>query len=130
VLRESLDLTGPKAGCNTGDCGACKVIIDGQAVNACTTLAHRCENKAIVTIEGIASCGQLHPIQESFIEKGAVQCGYCTPGMIISAKALLAENEKPTRDEIRKALTNNLCRCTGYIKIVDAIEDAAEKIGE
>lgn len=130
VLREMLDLTGAKAGCNTGDCGACKVIIDGEALNACTTLAHRCEGKEIFTIEGIASEGDLHPIQESFIERGAVQCGYCTPGMIISAKALLDKKQKPSRQEIREALRNNLCRCTGYVKIVDAIEAAADKMGE
>lgn len=128
VLRDLLDITGPKEGCGTGDCGACKVLIDGQALNACTTLAAKCEGKEIVTIEGIADGPKLHPIQESFVEKGAVQCGFCTPGMVISAKALLDQNPKPTRDEIKKALNNNLCRCTGYVKIVDAIEDAARKM--
>jgi carbon-monoxide dehydrogenase small subunit len=129
VLRDLLDITGPKEGCGTGDCGACKVLIDGQALNACTTLAVKYEGKEIVTIEGIADGPKLHPIQESFVEKGAVQCGFCTPGMVISAKALLDQNPKPTRDEIKKALNNNLCRCTGYVKIVDAIEDAAQKMG-
>ncbi len=128
VLRDMLDITGPKEGCGTGDCGACKVLIDGQALNACTTLAVKCEGKEIITIEGIADGPNLHPIQESFVEKGAVQCGFCTPGMVISAKALLDQNPKPTRDEIKKALNNNLCRCTGYVKIVDAIEDAAQKM--
>jgi carbon-monoxide dehydrogenase small subunit len=128
VLRDLLDITGPKEGCGTGDCGACKVLIDGQALNACTTLAVKCEGKEIVTIEGIADGPKLHPIQESFVEKGAVQCGFCTPGMVISAKALLDQNPKPTRDEIKKSLNNNLCRCTGYVKIVDAIEDAAQKM--
>ncbi len=126
VLRYRLDITGPKEGCSTGDCGACKVLLDGVAVNACTTLAHRCAGKTIITIEGIADAGNLHPLQTAFVEKGAVQCGFCTPGMIISAKALLDVNPKPSRDEIRKALDNNLCRCTGYVKIVDAIEEAAE----
>lgn len=130
VLREVLDLTGVKSGCNTGDCGACKVLIDATAVNACTTLAIKCENKEIISIEGIASGDDLHPIQEAFIEKGAVQCGYCTPGMVISAKALLDKELKPSRQEIREALRNNLCRCTGYVKIVDAIEAVAEKMGE
>lgn len=128
VLREMLNITGPKEGCSTGDCGTCKVLIDGQAKNACTTLAIRCEDKEIVTIEGIAINGDLHPLQTSFVKKGAVQCGFCTPGMIISAKALLDENEKPSREEVRQALDNNLCRCTGYVKIVDAIEDAAAKM--
>lgn len=128
VLRDLLDITGPKEGCGTGDCGACKVLIEGQALNACTTLAVKCEDKEIVTIEGIADGPKLHPIQESFVEKGAVQCGFCTPGMVISAKALLDQNPKPSRDEIKKALNNNLCRCTGYVKIVDAIEDAAQKM--
>lgn len=128
VLRNLLDITGPKEGCSTGDCGACKVLIDGRAVNACTTLAVKCEGKEIVTIEGLADGRKLHPIQESFVKKGAVQCGFCTPGMIISAKALLDANEKPSREEIKKALDNNLCRCTGYVKIVDAIEDAAAQM--
>lgn len=128
VLRDLLDITGPKEGCGTGDCGACKVLIDGEAVNSCTTLAMKCPGKEIVTIEGIADGPNLHQIQKSFVEKGAVQCGFCTPGMVISAKALLDKNAKPTRDEIRLALQNNLCRCTGYVKIVDAIEDAAEKM--
>ena len=128
VLREKLDITGPKPGCNTGDCGACKVLLDGEAVNSCTTLIGKCEGRDVVTIEGIAREGQLHPIQESFVEKGAVQCGYCTPGMVISAKALLDKNPEPSRNEVIGALDNNLCRCTGYVKIVDAIMDASEKM--
>lgn len=129
VLREVIDLTGTKCGCNTGDCGACKVLIDGEAVNSCTVTAARAEGKKIVTIEGIADGLKLHPIQEAFIETGAVQCGFCTPGMIISAKALLDKNPHPTRGEVADALSNNICRCTGYVKIIDAVQLAAKKIG-
>lgn len=128
VIREVLNLTGSKCGCNTGDCGACKVLIDGEAVNSCTVLAIKAEEKEIVTIEGIAQGTRLHPIQEAFVEAGAVQCGFCTPGMIITAKALLDKNPNPTRQEIAEALDNNLCRCTGYIKIMDAIELAARRM--
>ncbi|WP_227767446.1 (2Fe-2S)-binding protein [Zhaonella formicivorans] len=128
VIREVLNLTGSKCGCNTGDCGACKVLIDGEAVNSCTVLAIKAEEKEIVTIEGIAQGTSLHPIQEAFVEAGAVQCGFCTPGMIITAKALLDKNPNPTRQEIAEALDNNLCRCTGYIKIMDAIELAARRM--
>lgn len=125
VLRECLHLTGAKCGCNTGDCGACKVIIDGEAVNSCLVRAVNAQEKEITTIEGL-SCGtRLHPIQQAFIDCGAVQCGYCTPGMILSAKALLDKNPDPSEDEIREAISNNLCRCTGYVKIVDAIRKAA-----
>lgn len=129
VLREVLDLTGTKCGCSTGDCGACKVIIDGEAVNSCTVLAVKAEEKAITTIEGITKGTELHPIQQAFIDAGAVQCGFCTPGMIISAKALLDKNPNPNRDEISKALSNNLCRCTGYVKIIDAVQLAAKRMG-
>jgi len=128
VLRDRMDITGPKPGCNTGDCGACKVLIDGEPVNSCTTMAVKCVGKKVVTIEGIAKDGKLSPVQESFVEKGAVQCGYCTPGMVITSTALLNKNQNPTREEVREALKNNLCRCTGYVKIVDAVMDAAEKI--
>jgi carbon-monoxide dehydrogenase small subunit len=128
VLRDILDLTGTKCGCNTGDCGACKVLLDGEPVNSCVVLASRAEGKEIVTIESIAEGTKLHPIQEAFIESGAVQCGFCTPGMIITAKALLDNNSNPSRDEIAQALDNNLCRCTGYIKIIDAIELAAKRM--
>ena len=128
VLGENLDLTGPKMGCNQGDCGACTVLLDGMAVCSCLTLAVEAQNKEIVTIEGLASNGQLHPIQQAFIAHHAVQCGYCTPGMILSAKALLDKNPDPTEEELRRALQGNLCRCTGYVKIVEAILASKEKM--
>ena len=121
VLREDLGLTGTKVGCNQGDCGSCTVLLDGKAVCSCLTLAVEAQGKEIITIEGLASNGQLHPIQQAFIDYFAIQCGYCTPGMIMSAKALLDENPDPTEDEVRHALQGNLCRCTGYVKIVEAI---------
>lgn len=126
VLREILDLIGAKCGCSTGDCGACKVLIEGEAVNSCLVLAKNAQGKKIITIEGLSQGTKLHPIQLAFIDCGAVQCGYCTPGMIISAKALLDKTLEPTEDEIRKAFANNLCRCTGYEKIVEAVKKAAE----
>lgn len=128
VLREILDLIGTKCGCNTGDCGACKVIIDGEAVNSCLIKATAAVGKTITTIEGVSNGRKLHPIQEAFIECGAVQCGYCTPGMIMSAKALLDKNLNPTEEQIREAFANNLCRCTGYIKIFEAVNLAAKNI--
>ena len=128
VLREVLDLTGAKCGCNTGDCGACKVIIDGEAVNSCLVLAPKVVGKDIWTIEGLSNGPELHPIQQAFIDAGAVQCGYCTPGMVMSAKALLDKNLDPSEEEIRAAISNNLCRCTGYVKIVEAIRLAAERM--
>ncbi len=128
VLREILDLTGTKAGCKTGDCGSCMVLIDGEAVESCIILAKNAEDKQITTVEGLAEGGNLHPIQKAFIEAGAVQCGFCTPGMIISSKALLDKNPEPSRDEITKALERNLCRCTGYIKIIDAVKLASQKL--
>lgn len=128
VLREVLDLTGAKCGCSTGDCGACKVIIDGEAVNSCLILARNATGKKIETIEGLSNGPALHPIQQAFIDCGAVQCGYCTPGMIMSAKALLDKNPDPTEPEIRTAISNNLCRCTGYVKIVEAIQTAAKRM--
>ncbi len=127
-LREDLGLTGAKHGCGLGDCGACTVILDGKPVNSCLVLAVQAKGREVLTIEGLAENGKLHPIQESFVEKGAIQCGYCTPGMILSAKALLDENSKPDEKEIRTAISGNLCRCTGYQKIVEAIKDAAEKV--
>lgn len=130
VIREELDLTGAKPGCEKGDCGACKVLLDGKAINSCTTNIMKVQGREVTTIEGLAVGGKLHPIQEAFIESGAVQCGYCTPGMIISAKALLDENNDPSETEIRDYLDNNLCRCTGYAKIVEAIQLASRKLKE
>lgn len=126
VLRDKLGLTGTKKGCNRGDCGACTIIMDGKTVNACLVLAVEANDKEVLTIESLANGGRLHPIQEAFIQYGAVQCGYCTAGMIMSAKALLDENPEPTEEEIRRAIGGNLCRCTGYVKIVDAIKKASE----
>ncbi len=125
LLREVLGLTGAKCGCNTGDCGACKVILEGRAVNACLVTVRKAAGKTIETIEGLAMGGQLHPLQQAFIQCGAVQCGYCTPGMLMSAKALLDKTPNPTEAEIRAALDNNLCRCTGYATIVKAVQTAA-----
>lgn len=130
VLREVLDLTGTKCGCSTGDCGACKVIIDGKAINSCTVLAKNAQSKDIRTIESLAQNQTLHPIQEAYIQTGAIQCGFCTPGMVMSTKALLDANPTPTDQEVREALSNNLCRCTGYEKIVEAVHLAAEKLQE
>jgi carbon-monoxide dehydrogenase small subunit len=126
LLREVLELTGTKEGCGYGECGACTVIIDGQAVNSCLFPVMEAEGKTVTTIEGLVSKdGQLHPIQTAFINEGAVQCGFCTPGMIMSAKALLDVKEKPTEEEIKDAIAGNLCRCTGYVKIIDAIKTVA-----
>jgi len=128
VLRQKLDLTGTKKGCGQGDCGTCTVLIDGRRALACLTLAIACEGRRILTIEGMEKNGVLHPIQQAFIDKGAVQCGYCTPGMVLSAKALLDENPAPTEHEIKLGISGNLCRCTGYVKIVDAVRDAAGRL--
>jgi carbon-monoxide dehydrogenase small subunit len=122
VLRNKLFLTGTKEGCGTGECGACTVLLDGQAVLACLTLAIDLQGKKITTIEGLAADGKLSPLQQAFIDFGAVQCGFCSPGMILSATALLSANPNPSRQDIQKALEGNICRCTGYNKIVDAIE--------
>jgi carbon-monoxide dehydrogenase small subunit len=130
VLREVCDLTGTKCGCSTGDCGACKIILDGVAKNACLIKIGALEGRRLETIEGLYCDGKLHPIQQAFIESGAIQCGFCTPGMIISAKALLDANSNPTDDEIIKALSNNLCRCTGYVKIIEAVRMAARLLAE
>lgn len=129
VLREVLNLTGTKCGCSTGDCGACKIIVDGEALNSCLILAVKAEGKSITTIEGITNGSELHPIQQAFIDSGAVQCGFCTPGMIITTKALLDKNPSPSKEEILKAIDNNLCRCTGYVKIIDAIQLASKRMG-
>lgn len=128
LLRDKLGLTGTKKGCEQGECGACTVMLDGKPVNSCCTLAVECEGRDVVTVEGIAKNGQLHPSQKQFIEKWALQCGYCTPGMIMSAKALLDVNPHPTELEIREAIEGNLCRCTGYAKIVEAIQAAAAEM--
>lgn len=128
LLRDKMGLTGTKKGCEQGECGACTVLLDGLPVNSCCTLAVECEGREVVTIEGIAQGDKLHPIQKQFIEKWAMQCGYCTPGMIMSAKALLDHNPHPTELEIREAIEGNLCRCTGYAKIVEAIQAAAAEM--
>ena len=125
VLREELKLTGTKKGCEKGDCGACTVLLQGKPVNSCLVLALQAEGKEIETIEGLGQADDLHPLQKSFIAKGAVQCGFCTPGMLLSAAALLKKNPSPTEKEIRTAISGNLCRCTGYQKIVKAIQDVA-----
>ena len=131
LLREDLNLTGTKLGCGTGDCGACTVIVDGKAVSSCLTLALDMDGKEVFTVEGLAPSGEkLHPIQQAFIDKGAIQCGFCTPGMELAALYLLKNNPKPTKDEIRGGLSGNLCRCTGYNKIVDAVEEASKKMVE
>jgi carbon-monoxide dehydrogenase small subunit len=129
VLREELNLTGTKIGCNQGDCGACTVLLEGRSVSSCLTLAVEAHQREVVTIEGLApSSDQLHPLQEAFVEKGAVQCGFCTAGMIMAAKSLLDHNPSPNEAAIRHGLSGNLCRCTGYVKIVDAIQAAAAKL--
>jgi carbon-monoxide dehydrogenase small subunit len=125
VLRRRLGLIGPKKGCGEGHCGACSVLVDGQPVVSCLTLAIACRGKRITTIEGLSDQGRLSALQDAFVRLGAIQCGFCTPGMVVSATALLAENPAPSETEIRAALAGNLCRCTGYVKIVEAIRDAA-----
>jgi carbon-monoxide dehydrogenase small subunit len=127
MIREDFDLTGAKEGCAAGECGACTVIMDGKAVNACLVLAVEADGTEITTIEGLAVDGELDPLQVSFIDNAALQCGYCTPGMIMTAKALLAENPHPTEDEIKEGISGNLCRCTGYKKIIEAIQVVADQ---
>ncbi len=128
VLRDRLELTGTKEGCGVGECGACTVLLDGKTVNSCILPALEAEGKSVTTIEGVAGVGGgLHPIQKAFVEHGAVQCGFCTPGMVLSAKALLDENPEPTEEEIRNGIAGNLCRCTGYLQIVEAIKAASQK---
>jgi carbon-monoxide dehydrogenase small subunit len=126
VLRAELGLTGTKGGCHLGDCGSCTVIMDGKPVNSCLVLAVQANGRNILTVEGLADERDLHPIQTAFLEKGAVQCGFCTPGMLLSAKGLLDQNPSPSVEEIKVAISGNLCRCTGYIKIIEAIESASK----
>jgi carbon-monoxide dehydrogenase small subunit len=129
VLRgPQVNLTGTKQGCELGDCGACTVLLDGDPVNSCLVLAAQVSGRKVTTIEGMAEEGEMHPIQISFIDEGAVQCGFCSPGMIMKTKALIEKNPSPSRQEIREAMVGNLCRCTGYFKIVNAVENAAEKM--
>jgi aerobic-type carbon monoxide dehydrogenase small subunit (CoxS/CutS family) len=129
VLREDLDLTGTKHGCELGECGACAVLVDGEAILSCLALPIECQSPSeIVTVEGLADGSQVHPLQETFAELGAAQCGYCTPGMLVTAKALLDRTPEPTREEIVEALSGNLCRCTGYVKIFEAVELAAARV--
>ena len=125
VLREDLNLTGTKHGCELGECGTCTILVDGEPVLSCLALPVECRGRQIKTVEGMADGGRLHPLQQAFAELGAAQCGYCTPGILLTAEALLTENPTPTRDEVRVALAGNLCRCTGYTKILDAVELAA-----
>lgn len=128
VLRNQLGLMGAKYACGAGDCGACTVLLEGKPVLSCLILASTVQDKSIVTVEGLADGNQLHPIQEAFVNVGAVQCGFCTPGMVLTAKALLDENPDPTPEDVKSALGGNLCRCTGYVKIVDAVMTAAETL--
>lgn len=130
VLREQLGLTGTKCGCRNGDCGACTVLMDGRPILSCLTLAATAKGRNILTIEGLVKGNTLHPIQKAFIDSGAIQCGFCTPGMILSTKALLDGNSDPTVEEVKAALAGNLCRCTGYVKIIDAVLDAAKTMRE
>jgi carbon-monoxide dehydrogenase small subunit len=127
VLREDLGLTGTKHGCELGECGTCTVLVDGEPVLSCLVLPVEVEGRRITTVEGMAQAGRLHPLQQAFAELGAAQCGYCTPGILLTATALLAERPSPTRQEVKEALAGNLCRCTGYVKIVEAVLAAAEE---
>lgn len=129
MLREKLALTGTKNGCEAGECGACTVLVDGEPVNSCMMLAVEADGCTVLTVEGLAPEGKLGPLQQAFVDHNAVQCGFCTPGMLMSATALLRRNPHPTRKEIQEALVGNLCRCTGYVRIIDAIEDAVTKGG-
>lgn len=128
TLRENFGLLGTHKGCDEGQCGACTVLIDGRPVNSCLVLAYRAQGKEITTIEGLAEGENLHPVQEAFVEAGAIQCGFCSPGMILVAKAFLEHNKNPTEKEVRKALSGNLCRCTGYSQIIEAVMKAAERM--
>ena len=130
LLRENFHLTGAKLGCDVGDCGACTVIVDGEPVNACLMLAGQADGRDVLTIEGLATRDRLHPLQRAFEDHASLQCGFCGPGVILSAKALLDGNPDPTRHEIRDAIAGNLCRCTGYTKMIDAVEQAARELRE
>ena len=127
VLREDLQLTGTKHGCELGECGACAVLLDGEPVLSCLTLAAESDGRTVLTVEGLVQNGRLHPLQEEFADRGAAQCGYCTPGILVTAKALLDREPAPTRERIREALAGNLCRCTGYHQIVEAVEAAGKR---
>jgi carbon-monoxide dehydrogenase small subunit len=130
VLREDLQLTGTKHGCELGECGACAVLIDGEPVLSCLTLAIECAGRRILTVEGLAEDAQLHPLQEAFADLGGAQCGYCTPGILVTAKALLDRVSEPTREQIREALSGSLCRCTGYQQVYESVEEAASRAGK
>ena len=130
LLRDKFNLTGTKEGCSIGECGACTVVMNGKAVNSCLILAGQCDGAEIITIEGLEQNGKPHPLQENFMSAGAVQCGFCTPGMILSAYALLNENPNPTEEEIKDALAGNLCRCTGYKQIIEAVQKSVPRISE
>jgi len=130
MLRDKLALTGTKNGCNAGECGSCTVLLDGEPVNSCMVLAVECQGASIVTVEGLAKDGVLDPVQQTILEHGGVQCGFCTPGILISARALLDRNPNPSEDDIHESLVGNLCRCTGYLRIVDAVKDAASRQAE
>jgi carbon-monoxide dehydrogenase small subunit len=129
VLRNELELRGAHRGCDSGDCGACTVILDGRAITACMILAADCDGAAVTTVEGVSPDGRLHPVQKALVEKGGIQCGFCTPGMVMAAVALLADTPQPTEFEVREGLAGNLCRCTGYKKIVEAVLAASEAGG-
>ena len=128
LIREEMNLMGSKIGCNAGACGACTVLIDGKAVNGCSVLAMQVAGKNVETVEGLAEGESLHPLQEAFLDDGGYQCGFCTPGMLMAGKSLLNENPAPTKNEVRHAISGNLCRCTGYVRIIDSIYDAGQKM--
>ena len=130
VIRDQIGLTGTKSGCEMGECGACTVLLNGEAVNSCLVLAHEADGQEIKTIEGLAQGENLHPVQKSFVEHGAIQCGYCTPGMVMASSSLLEKNPKADTDAIKKGLRGNLCRCTGYVKIIKAVEAARDGEGK
>lgn len=127
MLRDRLAFTGTKNGCNAGECGACTVLLDGEPVNSCMVLAVECQGSQVITVEGLAKDGVLDPVQQAIMDHGGVQCGFCTPGILISARALLDRDPDPTEDDIREALVGNLCRCTGYLRIIEAVQDAAQR---